>query len=285
MNQLIGIGALIDRSWDHYRAHYKTLLKISVWLLLVAVINIVAILLYPIDATAATDTSVWEKIGIALLVLNNTVVAIVIGTWMINALIGAIKAQTGNVKLNLQKLNQASWKLFFPQILVRVYLLLVYIAAFLLPMLLFWFVTNVGSTFLPTSVLFLLLFVALLLFLPPVALMVYLAFSVFALVEDNMRGWAAIKESLARTKNRFWPVAFRLLLPKLLYFGIFFLLQFLLVIVIRIIAFGIFQSGDVLSAIRVEWIALTVSYAVLFVFLNPMLLITDHILYNNLKKS
>ncbi|HBU28084.1 TPA: hypothetical protein DEB00_03145 [Candidatus Uhrbacteria bacterium] len=285
MNQLIGIGALIDSAWEHYRAHHKFLLKISAWLLVVSIINVIAILLYPIDAVATTQTTLSEKIGIILLFVNNTIVATVIGTWTINALIRAIQSQESNVKLTFKKLNKAAWGLFVPQLLVRLYYLLLVVGAFLLPLLLFWFLTNIGVGFLPSLILFSLLFVSLLLFLPPIALMIYLAFAGFALVEDGKRGMAAVRASMELVKKRFWAVALRLLIPKLLYFGVFFLLQFLLIIVIRIIAYSVLQGTDVLSAMRVEWIALTLSYSVLFVFLNPMLLITDHLLYSHLKKA
>ena len=282
---LIGIGALIDQSWEHYRTHYKTLLKVSAWLLLVTAINVVAIMLYPIDVATIDGISTSQMVGFVLLILNNTVVAVIVGTWLINMLIGTIKAQSQGGKVQLKALNKQSWRLFFPQILVRIELLVVYGVAMLLPLLLFWFVTNIATTFLPTALVFILLFASLLLFLPPIALAAYLAFTSFALVEDGHKSTRALKESVARVKGRFWPVAFRLLIPKLLYFGIFFLVQFLLVIVIRILMLSVLQADNVLSAVRVEWIALMGSYSILFVFLNPMLMITDHILYNNLKKS
>ncbi|PIR47625.1 hypothetical protein COV06_02315 [Candidatus Uhrbacteria bacterium CG10_big_fil_rev_8_21_14_0_10_50_16] len=285
MNQLIGIGALIDNAWEHYRTHYKSLLKISVWLLVISVINVVAILLYPIDITAATATTFSEKIGIILLLINNLVFAVIVGTWMLNALIKAIHTQSTGTKLSYKKLNAGSWKLFLPQLFVRFLCLLFIVVSLLLPVLLFWFLTNVGVTFLPSLVLFPLLFAALLLLLPPVALVIYLAFSVFAVVEDGAHGLAALRASIVVVKKRFWPVALRMLIPKLLYFGVFFLLQYFLMIIIRVIGYSVLQGTDVLSAARVEWIALTLSYSVLFVFLNPILLITDHLLFSHLKKS
>lgn len=282
--KLIGIGALIDASWDHYRTHHKTLLKFSAWLLALACLNVIAILLYPIDAQVTTQVSVSEKGGIILLLVNNLVFALILGTWMVNALITAIHAQTGGTKTSIQKISLQAWKLVLPQLFVRLLQVGLYAGALALPFLLFWFITNVGTSFLPASLLFFLLFVALLLLLPAGALAIYLGFPAFALAEDGLHGLEAIRESVARVRGRFWSVTARLCIPKLLYFGIFFLLQFLLVVLIRIIGYSLFQESSPVASIRIEWIALTLSYAALFVFLNPMLLISDSILYNSLKK-
>ena len=262
MSNLIGIGALIDQSWEQYRTHYKQLFKISAWVLLVAAINIVAILMYPLDASSIDGTTVWEKIGIVLFLLNNTVVALVVGTWMINALIGLIHDQHSSGKRSMKALSQASWKLVWPHIVLRL-----------------------ASSFLPSALVFLLLFASLLLFLPPLALFIYLSFAVFGLVVDGHKGWSAIRTSISLVRERFWPVALRLLIPKLLYFGLFFLAQFLAVIILQVLTAGLIQGADLVWAGRLEWISLMLTYSVLFVFLNPMLFVTDHLIYQQLKTT
>ena len=285
MSNLIGIGALIDQSWEQYRTHYKQLFKISAWVLLVAAINIVAILMYPLDASSIDGTTVWEKIGIVLFLLNNTVVALVVGTWMINALIGLIHDQHSSGKRSMKALSQASWKLVWPHIVLRLELFLVYAGSLLLPLLLIWFFSNVASSFLPSALVFLLLFASLLLFLPPLALFIYLSFAVFGLVVDGHKGWSAIRTSISLVRERFWPVALRLLIPKLLYFGLFFLAQFLAVIILQVLTAGLIQGADLVWAGRLEWISLMLTYSVLFVFLNPMLFVTDHLIYQQLKTT
>ncbi len=284
MNQLIGIGALIDRSWDHYRAHLPMLLKITAWMLIVAAINVVAILLYPLRTGEIGVLTGAEQFGEILLLLNNTVVAIVIGTWVVNALIEAIRTQMNGERATLPAITKTAKRLFWPQLWVRIMVSIVYVVALLAPFGVFWLATNVGSAALPSWLLFFLLFLSLLLFLIPIALAVILAFPSFAVVIDGKRGWAAIKESAARVRGRFWAVTARLLIPKLLYFGLFFVAQFLLVLLIRVIAFGLLSSEDSLMAVRVEWLALATSYAVLFIFLNPILFITDTLVYLGLKK-
>ena len=284
MSQLIGIGALIDRAWEHYRTLLPALLKVTVWMLVVAAINVVAILLYPVREGAILSLTGSERAGEIILLVNNTLIALVIGTWVVNALIETIRVQISGERVSLLQVTKTAKKLFWHQLLVRVQVALLYTIAFLAPLGVFWFATNVLSEVLPVGLLSFVLFLALLLFLIPIALLVYLAFSSFAVVVDGKRGWAAITESISRVRERFWAAAGRLLIPKLLYFGVFFLAQFLLVLLIRVIAFGLVPESDPVTAVRVEWVALATSYAVLFVFLNPLLFITDYLVYLGLKK-
>ncbi|HJN84885.1 MAG TPA: hypothetical protein QF873_01025, partial [Patescibacteria group bacterium] len=123
---------------------------------------------------------------------------------------------------------------------------------------------------------------ALILFLAPLAILVYLAFAVFALVVSGHQGAAALKESIRLVKGRFWPVIIRLFIPKLLYFGLFFLAQVLLVMILEVAVFGLLGGADELLIQRVNWLILPTSYTVLFIFINPLLLITDHKIYRDL---
>ena len=283
--KLIGIGALIDSAWEQYRKQFSTLIKISAWTLLITAINIVVILLYPIDAAEMTrDLTGGEIFGIILMFVNNIVFAAIVGIWVVNALITAAHKYTEGASVNMKVISKSAWKLFFPVLWVRILLIVAYVVAAAIPVLLFWLVTMVLAGWLPTFLMFLLLFISLLLVLPAIALVIYLAFAIFAAVMDGKRGTAALRYSASLLKNRFWPVLARLLVPKLLYFGVFFLAQFLLVIIVGVVMYGIFQDTTAVAAARIEWIALYVSYAVLFILLNPMLLVTDHIIYNNLKK-
>ncbi|MBT6254458.1 hypothetical protein HOI83_04490 [Candidatus Uhrbacteria bacterium] len=283
MKKLLGIGALIDQSWDQYRKHFPMLIKISAWALVVTAVNVIAISMYPINASELTRSlNGWEITGLLLFVLNNTILAIVVGVWIVNALITAIHNFDHGKKIKMVQIHKVGWKLFWPQVLVRIYLALVFGLTFAIPMFAFWLVTNIASTFLPSGILFLLLFAALILFLAPLAVLVYLAFAVFALVVSGHQGTKALKESIRLVKGRFWPVVMRLFIPKLLYFGIFFLAQVLLVMILEVAVFGLLGGADELLVQRVNWLILPTSYTVLFIFINPLLLITDHKIYRDL---
>ncbi|NQV12474.1 hypothetical protein HQ524_03845 [Candidatus Uhrbacteria bacterium] len=283
MKKLIGIGALIDQSWEQYRNHFGTLIKLSLWTLVVTAINVIAIGLYPVNATELTrNLSGWEISGIILFVLNNTVFALIIGIWVVNALITAIHNQDLGKKIKMVQLHQVGWKLFWPQFIVRIYLGVIFLITVAIPLVAFWFITNVLSTFLPTLVILLLLFAAMILFVAPLSIMIYLAFAIFALVVSGHQGMDALKESARIVKGRFWSIFIRLGIPKLLYFGIFFLAQFLLTIVLEVIVFGLLGGADAITIQRANWLILPTTYTLLFVFMNPLLLITDHKIYKDL---
>ncbi len=284
MKNLLGIGALIDRAWEQYRKNFKVLIKISAWMLIITAINIIAMGFYPVNAAELTRSlNGWEIFGMVLFLLNNTVFAFVIGIWVVNALITAIHTQADGGKITMADLHKKGWSLFLPQLVVRILLALIFAASVAVPLILFWVISNFAISFLPTIVFFLLLFAVLILFLPPLMLLVYLAFSVFALVDDGFKGIDAIKESARLVKGRFWAVFARLAIPKLLYFGVFFIAQFLLAIVLQVIVFGIIGDVDSLAFMRANLLILPTSYTILFVLINPILLITDHEIYQDLK--
>lgn len=283
MKQLMGIGQLIDQSWEHYRRNFKVLVQISAWTLLVTAVNVIAIALYPINASELTrGLTGWEMTGLILFVLNNTVFALVVGVWVVNCLISAIHNQDLGRKITMVQIHKVGWKLFWPQLLIRIYLVVILAVTVAIPLITFWLITNVLSAYLPTLVLLLILFAAMVLFLVPLSAMLYLAFAIFSLVVSGHQGIDALKDSARLIKGRFWSVVTRLFIPKMLYFGIFFLAQFLLTIVLEVVVFMLLGGTDSLLADRANWLILPVSYTILFVFINPILLITDHKIYKEL---
>ena len=281
MAQLTSIGALIDSAWDHYRKHFITLIKINAWVLLVIALNIVALFFYPLNAQELTRSLTrLEIFGVVLFVLSNLVVAVVINIWIMNALIGAVHNQLENKRVQMNTLTKRAWQQFGPMLLLIVELGLIYGVSLLIPLGVYWFLTTVVASVLPIGALLALLFLGLLLFIPPFALMVYLSFARFSLVSGGLRGAAAIKESANLVRGRFWPVLWRLAIPKIIYFIVLALAQFLLLTVFSVLTIG---SGQEQTALGL--IATPTTWYLLLIFINPLLIVTDQLIYRDLKRG
>lgn len=283
---LIGIGALIDTAWEDYRKHFANNIRVTAWLGIFVLLHIIAISFYPIGAEAidrALTGSEW--FGIGLFIINTLVILPVISLWMVNALIARIDADVRGKSLSMHKLASQAWRLFLPQLWVRILVGLAFVAAFAIPFALLSLVSQVLSGTLPFFISLLLMFIGLLLFLIPLVLMVYLAFVFFALVLDNKRGADALKESIARVKQAVWGVAWRLIVPKLLYFGILLAVQYVLLMILGMLVGAMASGGDTLLAVRMDWIFQPILYVILTIFVYPIVFITDYRIYRSLKTT
>ena len=88
MKQLISVGDLIDQSWSKYRSQFPFFMQISGWFIIVALLNTIALLLYPSAGVIAYHPSLTggEMRGIILYFLSNAFIAPIIGFWIFIAL-------------------------------------------------------------------------------------------------------------------------------------------------------------------------------------------------------
>ena len=283
---LIGIGALIDLSWEHYRKHFANNIRITAWFGVFVVLHIIAASFYPIGAEEldrALTGSEW--FGTALFLINTIIILPIVSIWMVNALMLRIDIDVRGKSMTMHKLATESWKLFFPQLWVRVLAAIAFGIAFAIPLILLSISSQFLSQVLPFGVSVLLMFIGLLLFLIPIALMVYLAFVYFAFVLDKARGLNALKASATNVRGHFWPVTWRLVLPKLLYFGILLAVQYLLLMLLGVLVGAIASDGDTLLAVRIDWIVQPIVYMILMIFAYPMLFVTDYHIYRSLTQN
>lgn len=282
---LVGIGALIDGAWEQYRKRFPQLMKVSSWLFVIVLINIIAISVYPFDLTRETRTLTGlEVFGVVLFVVNNLILGyIVFRVWILNALIDMVDKHAGGTTIKMDRLSKRAWKLFLPQLVVHILMIIIYLIASAVPFVAYWIITSFLGPILPVGLTFLLLFLALLLFLIPLALLVYLLFAPFSVVLDKQRHIDAIKHSIRIVHGRFWAITWRLVVPKFLYFGALFVLQWLLLILLQTVILGIVQDADLVTLARIDSIITMVSYTVLVVLIYPIILITDYLLYRQLR--
>ncbi|MBI2476859.1 hypothetical protein HYV72_01670 [Candidatus Uhrbacteria bacterium] len=279
----MGIGALIDASWEDYRKSLGDFLRITGWLLVFVAVHIVAVAFYPIGGQALDrDLTNSEVVGVILFLLNALILLPVISIWSVHALIRAIDTRAQGNRVGMRSVSREAWKNFFPQIWVRILTGVTYIVGAAIPLGVMFLVTNVLGGILPYGISLVLLLLGLALFVIPLALLIHLAFVFFEFVLEGKRGWQAVHHSAVRVHKNFWPVAWRLIIPKALYFIVFFLAQYLLLIVLRVILLATLPTDDPLLSVRIEWILLPLTNVVLLVFLNPLLFVTDYRVYRQL---
>jgi hypothetical protein len=280
-----GIGALIDNSWDHYRAQFGDLLRITSWFLIFILLHIVAVSFYPIGAQELNrDLFTSEIFGVVLFLINILIIFPAISVWMVNALIRSIDNHENGKKTSMHKVSTEAWKLFLPQLWVRIIGGALYAVTAVLPIGILYIISNLLGGILPYGVSVALMFASLVMFAIPMALLVYMAFIYYEFLLGKKRGWNAIKQSILKVKGNFWPVALRLILPKSLYFIALYLIQFLILTAIGILVIALTPADNELLATRIDWILLPSTYVVLLMFFNPLLFITDYKIYKTLTK-
>jgi len=251
---MISVGQIIDHTWDHYRDNFVQLISLSAWLLIVFVLNTIAFLLSPVSSTDSLQITTPESIGVILFYLTNLVIAPIVGIWMVNSLIKMIHKQFVKQKQTYKTACHDGWKFFWSSLWVRI---------------LFGLVIFLGTVF----------FVV-----PGIIFLFWFAFALFTLLVDGKRGHDALKESKALVAGRWWSVVWRLILPKALFFLIFFFAQTLLLTILN--AFTSTIVGlNIGVAIQVSSIFSSLIFLGLMVLFNPLFLTADYILYDNLKKT
>lgn len=283
MSKLMNIGSLIDTSWEHYREHFGDLLRISAWTTIFLLIHVIAVSFYPLGLEGSERLLTGsETFGFILFLVNSLVVGPVIGLWVVTALILAIDKQASGKAVKMHVLSLEAWKLFLPHLWVRIVLAVLYGLSMIAPVAVLWAISRYVSTILPYMLTMLLMFASLLLFLIPLMLLVHWAFAQFNVVLANERGITAVNNSWKMTKGRFFEVASRLIIPKVLYFIVLLLVQMFLLLVVRVIMFT-FAGDDGQIAARVEWIVLSASYIIPLIFINPLIFVTDYLIFKGLK--
>src|SRR3989338_753995 len=95
MPNLLTMGQLIDRTWDHYRARFNELMHVSGWIILLGLLDVVALFFYPKSSLLANAETLSgsEAFGIGLFAFVNMIVAPLFGVWMFVALVRLIRQQ------------------------------------------------------------------------------------------------------------------------------------------------------------------------------------------------
>lgn len=285
---LITIGELIDRSWEHYRREFVDLMSISGWFLVVAIMDIVALALYPSASKmlAASSLSPAETVGVALYGFSNWILTPLIGLWVFISLVRLVRAHLSGRRGGVREAMIDGKRYFLPTLAISVLMFLLMASIVLIG-------------FGPSAVLSLLAAMAnndLLSVLASAMLVVgvvaavFLAFrwsvhyyfAPFTLLMDDTRGLPAFRESRKLVSGRYWGVLLRLIIPKIVF-------ALLGAFLMAIIAFVLSIASSALVGLnldvqlRLSTISTSVISTIIAVLLNPLIVIADLLLYQSLK--
>lgn len=290
MKQLISVGDLIDQSWNKYRSALPYFLQISGWLVLVAILNVIALLLYP-SAGAIAFHSVFsysEIAGVVLYGFSTIILSPLLGFWVFAALaIGARSVITNN-KMTIAQVMQETKKRFLPALsvtaLVGLTLLLAQVItlgpAVLIGAIGLW-VQNGLLLGIANGLLVIGLFVSLIL---TSKWTLYYVMAPYAAILDQAKNKQALLKSRKMTEGKFWSVTFRILLPKI----VFALFGVLVAIILNYVINTILVDSTGLNLDiqqRVTDLASAVLPTLIAIFLNPLIFISDVLLYQSLKEQ
>ncbi len=287
--QLITVGQIIDHAWDHYRKNFVELISVSAWLLVLAVLYAIAFALYPTSVELAlnAELTLAQDIGIYLAMFTGFIVAPVIGFWVFIALVRLIDLQATGKRRNLREVASSSWKYFWPFVLVNILftLLLLLPGLATVPGFILIAIGAIKTMPLLGSIGTIALILG---FLVMFILVLYWAvryfFIGYALVLDKQRGRAAFTASRKAVGHRFWPILWRVLLPKVLYFLVFAIVQFIVIAIIYALVMGM-AGLNIDLAERLFSILNTLIVIIITVVINPIILITDYLIYQSAKAS
>jgi hypothetical protein len=289
MAKLITIGQLIDNTWDHYRKHFIELMSISGWLLVLAIINIIALVFYPTGTKlftgAALDGS--EQFGVILFSISAYIIAPIIGLWIFAATVRLVSQQLTGNKTDVRRAMKDGWKAFWPLLIVSALVLLVLIGGMAIGLgpgfilaAIAW-TTNATSMILIANIILVLgVFVA---FALNLRWSVHYMLAPFAYLLENKTKVSALKRARALISGRFWKTLLLLIAPKAVFilFGVaaMALLAFVTGIFINMTA-----GLNVDVQLRLLTITSTIYPIILAVLINPLISITDIFLYKSLQE-
>ncbi|MFA6132247.1 MAG: hypothetical protein WC702_04295 [Patescibacteria group bacterium] len=287
--QLISVGQLIDQTWDHYRANWRELLSVSAWVLVPTIIAMVTMAMYPNATTmlAANDFSAMETGAVVVWFLNNTLLAPIVGLWVFLMIVKLIHSQMERRSFNFLSLAKNGWKLFLPVLLVNILIFLILAALWLtvVPGVFFYIIgalTNIsffdglGAVLLAAGIIAA--------FVLMVEWLVYFIYAPMSLVIENIHGRKALDRSKNLIHGRFWSVLVRFIVPKLVFILILIAAEWLIGVVIGLTAASVSGFNTDLAA-KLSTISITFSVALGMVFINPLYIISDYLLFNNLRAT
>lgn len=290
MNQLITVGQLLDQTWDHYRDNFQEIMTISAWILILAVIDVIALSFYP-SASQLISGGVLtgsETFGVILALISSGIAAPLISLWLFIALARLIRSQLAGGRRSAKAAMHDGFKLYWSSLYISLLIMAVLVGGLLIGM---------GPSFLIAALMqfasssaLVVLFNILLLAGIVVAFILVSVWGVqyilspFALFLENLRGFEALRRSRSLIKGRFWSVLLRLVIPKLIFLAVAVLILAVLQYLIGLGVTGV--SGLNLDLqLRLGTLSQAALAYVIVALINPLIIIADTLLYKNLIKK
>ncbi|OGL70383.1 hypothetical protein A3C09_02490 [Candidatus Uhrbacteria bacterium RIFCSPHIGHO2_02_FULL_47_44] len=290
MKPLISVGELIDQSWDKYRANLPFFLQLSGWLVLVAILNTIALLLYPSVGAIAYHTkfTFGEVTGVALYSFANLLLSPLLGFWVFVSLAIGAKSVIDGKRMSISSVMRETQRRYFPALVVTV---LVGLTLLLAQIITFGPALILGAIGLLAQNAWLLGTANILLILGLIASIIlttkwtlYYMMAPYAAILDHIKNKQALQKSRALTQGKFWAVLIRIILPKI----VFLLFGILIAIVIQLVLNALIVSSTGFNLdVQQRLIALIVSVlpVLVMIFLNPLFFLSDVLLYQSLTEQ
>lgn len=290
MNTLISVGELIDNSWDLYRKYFKTFMRISGWLLVVIILNLIALTLYPSSGalTYHANLTTPETIGVILFAITSLILSPLLGFWIFLAIAHAANFAVTQKRIDLKNVYQATKNRYWPTLWVIILVGLVLLFAqvitlgpsVLLGILGSW-INNVPLLVI-ANILFLIGLFTSIYFTTRWTVLFIMAPYTAAL--DNRNKKDALVSSRKLIQGRFWQVVLRIILPKIIFilFGLF--AATILSLFVKIF---VNNSTDQQLDLYVRMQNISTNLIPLFVMilLNPLIILSDVLLFKNLNAN
>ncbi len=304
---LISIGQLIDQTWDTYKARFTELMSVSGWFLVVAVLQVISLAFYP-SVTLVSGLNFFQSTGVILFTLTSFVIAPLLSIWIMVALIRLSMAHLGGRSLNVKKASDETKKKFWPVLVVSVMVFLVLIVAMLLafsPAILLALLSAMfkqGAFIVLANILLILGVFATAYLAIKWSVSFYMAPFATAMDNENLvaipsgakvsfwkklvghyhHGRSAMNQSRQLVQGRFWATTWRLIVPKIVFliFGAF---------IMYVISYTTSVMTEAISGLnldlylRIQTMTDTVVPTVIAVLLNPLVVLSDVLLYRSLK--
>lgn len=285
MASLISVGQVLDLSLEHCRKHYKSLLAITLWMVVAATPSVIGKILSPSGGDASVlNGADWVTFALSLL---GTLLIAIVSVWAYAVLVLTVADQANGKRLNFRQMYKQGWQKFWPYVALTILLALIVVGIALLaaPGFILIFMSSLSDTHANLATIGVPLFfigaLAAILLLAKYA--VELAFAPYILLLEKQGPIQAIKNSSQLVRGRWWATLARFAIPKLLYFLVFF-----------VVSFVVFKAISLLLAILVTTSAAATLLVYIFslflsVFLSaivtPVIIATDYYLYDSLRKT
>lgn len=204
---LPGVFALVKESLSLYRRNFKKIIPIGLIVVVVGVVGqLVLSLLFPNFDTGVETFSKGPTILLFIYVLVFSIVSAIAQAISQIAFIKSSQELDLGISTNFKDLVRRSLKFFWPFVWVHILLSLIIVAS------------------------------AIFLIVPAIILVVYLAFSFYALINDGKKGLSAFSTSFYYVRNYFWKVFWR-------YFGLGLIIALIVTVVLGVIVLIVYFSG------------------------------------------
>jgi len=289
--QLISVGQIIDKSWEHYTKHFQSLMKVSLWLLAGTLLIIIGSALSPIgeptELLASGGLSGAETFGVLLTLISSSVLTPILLIWVVLGLILLIENQAVGKKMNSKTATQGATKKFLPYLWVSVMKTVVILLPFLLVIpggILLAVSTLEGSSY-GGGLGGLLLIIGLPLAIAlALMLTIQFAFIGYELTLNHKHGRSALAASRALVKGRWWATLWRYLIPRMV-FGFFATLVLLVAIAAVTILLTSITNAGIESSARIAEVFINIAASAVTILILPIITIADYYLFDSLRKA